>query len=98
MTTNKWISETKTHAKNTNKSFKESLQDKNHQVSYHAGKCDPTKMTQSGTLNRQVMSPTMPDHSYRTPEQLNTFQGSVKKNQVNYFFNGNGRRIFIHKK
>lgn len=84
MTANKWISETKKYATKTNKSFKESLQDKNHQVSYHANKSDQTWKTPSG-INEQLTT-----NQY----VINNRQGKV----INYFFNGNGKRIFIHKK
>lgn len=68
---NRWILETKKSAAINGKSYKETLQDKDHRIRYHRDACDPAKMFRGGTLlpyNHPAMTTTiiMPT-DYSTP-------------------------------
>jgi hypothetical protein len=86
---NKWIKETKKKAEQTNKSFSQTLQDKDHRISYHRQQCDPSKMFRGSSLlpyNHPAMNPILPslDNSYRTEEQIKAYKDSCNKQKDNH--------------
>ncbi len=76
MSNNKWIDSTKRHTKNTKQTFKESLEDKNHRITYHTNQCDASKMYRGPNLlphNHPAMFPGIPavaNHALQTPEAI----------------------------
>ena len=58
-----WIKKTKKNAAARDISFRDSLEDKNHRIAYHAGKCDTNKMYRGPSLlplNHPAMYPGLP--------------------------------------
>lgn len=74
--------------KNVQKIQINTLQDKDHRISYHHQQCDPDKMFRDTTLlpyNHQALNPPLPslDHSFRTDKQLEAYTDACNQQKEN---------------
>lgn len=87
---NKWVVSTKKQSSISGHSFKQTLQDNNHRISYHRNEASNNPAVyRGGTLlqyHHPAMTPClpMPDHSTPTAKSIQARNRAVAQNQVNH--------------
>lgn len=92
---NKWVAATKKQAAVSGNSYKKTLTDKDHRITYHHNQCDPVKMFRGGTLlpyNHPAATPVPDFFSHATPtaavkKAQNAAMNKHKDNTINYLKN-----------